>query len=279
MKRNRAGISEDSHFTTDEVEVADIITCFHHYWRLFLQWGAKCRRSAFRREESRGTHNSKLFPVSNENESDGELQHGGMAITPSPEQRLPLTSHPWNSKNAGTKNRPRKREPKKKTHRELTEEVDDLSLEKTRLIKELEQVRKRRQVLKDYNVYRKSELALCLEQWKEQNMPYLSQPSSSSYSDTRQKTETVTSCGDFQIYDEHGHFEKCFGSSALDSIHDNYPCSSESSFVVEKDGAVPTKDTVCSDFLGLNVQDEYPNISNNHHNQMAMSKNKAAMHN
>lgn len=287
MKRSRAGISEDSYFTTDEIEVAGIITCFHHYWRLFLQWGAKCRRSAFRREESRGTHNSKLFPVRNENERDGELQHGGMAIAQSPERRLSLTSSHLNSKNARTKNRPKKREPKKKTHRELTEKVDELSLEKATLIEEVEQVRKRRQVLKDYSMYLKSELALCLEQWQEQNVPYISHPPSSFHSDTSEKTETVTSCDDFQIYDEHGDFEKYSGSSALGSIHGKpqrlgrpmYPCSSESSFVVENDGAVPTKDTVCSGFHVLNVPDEGTNISNDqhHHNQMAMSKNKAAM--
>jgi hypothetical protein len=292
MKRSRVGISEDSQFTADEIEAAGIITRFHFYWRLslqrwskrtlFLQWGSKRRRSAIQREESSGICNSKLFPKRDERENDYELQHRGMGMAPPPERRLPPTSRP-NSKNVITKNRPRRRAPKKKTRKELTEKANELPLENATLITEVEQMRKTRQVLKDYNVYLKSKLALCLEHWQEKTMPRISRPSSSSHSDTGQKTKT-----DFQIYDEHGHFEKSSGSSALGSTYDKpqrlgrpmYPCSSESSFVFEKDGAMPTKDTVCSCFLDPNAPDETllgTNISNDLHNQMPVSKNKASV--
>jgi len=158
------------------------------------------------------------------------------------------------------KNRPRKRASKKKTHRELTETVVELSLEQTRLLKEVEKTRKTNQDLKDFNVYMKSQLALCLEQRQEQNMPYTSW-SSPCDSDTRQKTETTASCDDFQRCYEREHFEKCSGSSALGSAYDKpqrhgrllYPCSPESSFGSKKDGAMPTKDTGCSGFLDLNT--------------------------
>jgi len=286
MKRSRIGISEDSQFTADEIEVAGIITCFHHYWRLFLRWGAKRRRYAIRRDESSATHNSKLLPRRNESENDYELRHGGMAMAPPPERRLSPISRP-NSKNVRAKNRPGKRAPKKKTPKELGETVDELSVENARLIKEAEQMRKIRQGLEDYNVYLKSYLTLYLEQGKEQNMPYTYPASSSSHSDTRQKTETTASCDDFQCCDEHGHFEKCSGSSALSSAYDKpkrlgrlmYPCSLESSFGFEKDDAMPTKDIVCSGFLDQNTLDEAlfgTNISNDLHDQMLMSKNRAA---
>ena len=58
-----------------------------------------------------------------------------------------------------------------------------------------------------------------------------------------------------------------------------YPCSPESSFVPEKDGAMPTKVIGPLGFLDLKSPDEAlfgTNISNDLHDQMLMSKNEAA---
>lgn len=72
-----------------------------------------------------------------------------------------------------------------------------------------------------------------------------------------------------------------------------YPRSPESSFGSEKDGAIPTKDTVCSGFLDLNTPGEAllaansgfldlntpheflfaTDISNDLHDQLSMSTN------
>jgi len=113
-------------------------------------------------------------------------------------------------------------------------------------------MRKKYQGLKDCNFNLNSQLALCLDQRQEQNMPYTYRPSS-SHSDTRQKTETTTSCDNFQRCDEHANFEIFSGSSALvwayDKLHRRgrpmYACSPEFSVVFEKDSTIPTKDTAC----------------------------------
>lgn len=305
MKRSKIGISEDPQFADEEIEVAGIITCFRHYWRLFLRWGSKRKRSAFQRDENSATDNSILSPLDiSVSENHYELENGGMAMAspPPPVRRLQPTSCP-NSRNVRGKNRPRKRVTKKKTHKELTETLVELSLENARLIKEVEQMRKTSQDLKDCNVIMESQLALGFEQRQQQNMPYTSWSSSSGL-DTRQKTEIVASCGDFQRCDEHEHFEKCSGSSDLVSAYDKlqrlgrtvYPCSSEASFGSQKDGAIPTKDTVCSGYLDLNTPNESlfgansgfldlntpneslfgTNISDDLHDQMSMSESKAA---
>lgn len=255
MRRRKIGNSEDSPFTDNEIEVAGILILFPLYSeRQFLQWGAKRRRSAIQRDESSATHNSKrsLFEIS-ASENDYELEQGAMAMAPPPPPAccLPSISCP-SSKNVKAKNHPRKRAPKKKTHKELMEMVDDLSLENSRLIKAVEQMRKTNQDLKDCNIYMKSELALYLDQRQEKNMTYTSRPSS-SHSDTREKTETPTTSDDFQRCDKHDHFEIFSGNSAVVLTYDKpqslgipmYPYSPESSFGVEKDGAMfSSKDTV-----------------------------------
>ena len=83
MKRSRIGISEDSEFIVDKIEVTGIITCFCHYWRLFLKWGKKCRRSTLQRDKNSATHTSKLLPRRDEiwldmsaRENNYELEHG-----------------------------------------------------------------------------------------------------------------------------------------------------------------------------------------------------------
>lgn len=279
MRHRRIGNSEDSQFTAEEIEIAGILILFGFYSeRPFLQWGAKRKRSASQRDESSATHNSKrsLLEIS-ASENDYELEHGSMAMAPPPPPacRLPSISC-LNSKNVKAKNLPRKRAPKRKTHRELMEMVDDLSLENSRLIKAVEQMRKTNQDLKDCNIYMKSELALYLDQRQEKNMSYTSRPSSSD-SDTREETETPTTSDDFQRCDKHEHFEIFSGGSALVLAYDKphslgrpmYPCSPESSFGVEKDGAMfSSKDTVYSGFIDLNVPDEVlynTNVSNDLH--------------
>lgn len=153
MKRSRIGISEDSEFTADEIEVAGTITYFRHYWRLFLQWGSKRRRSTLQRDKSSATHNSKLLHRRDDSplyisarENGYELEHGLQPI-----------SCP-NAKNVKAKNQPRKKAPKKKKHRELTETVVELTLENARLIKEVEKMSKTNQYLKNCNANMKSQV-------------------------------------------------------------------------------------------------------------------------
>jgi len=280
MKHRRIRISEHSQFTADEIEVAGIIILFcYSSKKLCLQWGTKRRRSNIKGKETSVTHYSKRSPFAisaSENNNQPEHDTMGMATPSPPTRRLSRTSHP-NSKNAMAKNRHRKRAPKKKTHRELTEMAAELTLEHSRLIKEVEQWRTRIQDFKDCNAYIKSQLKLRLKQRQEQNMPY----TSSCPSDTRQETETATSCDEFQRCDEQENSEIFSGSSALASAYDKshglrramYACSPQSSFGFEKDGAMPTQDTVCSGFLDMNVLDESlfnSNISNELRDQMPM---------
>jgi hypothetical protein len=167
MKHSRIEISEDSQITAEVIEAAHIlIQLYHDRKGLFLQWGAK--RSRY---EQNPFHTSAT-----------------------PASRL-------NSKKVIAKKRPRERAPKKLTKPELKEMVDKLSLEHSILIKEAEQMRKKYQGLKDCNFNLNSQLALCSDQRQEQNMPYTYRPSSSQ-SDTRQKTETTTSCDNADTTEE-----------------------------------------------------------------------------
>lgn len=258
MKHSRIEIYEDSQFTADEIEVADILILFcYSTKRLVPQWGTKRRRSTIQGKESSATHYSQRRPfVISASENDYELEHGAMALAPPspPTQRLPRTSR-LNSENVIAKNRPRKRAPKKKTYRELTQMMEEETLENSRLIKGVEQLTKTIQDLKDCH----AQLALCLQKSQEQNNPCTSRPSS-SYSDTRRETETATSCDDFQRCDVHENSSSSALVSAYDKSHRlgraMFACSPESSFGFEKDGAMPTQDTVCSGFHDLNVSDE-----------------------
>jgi len=266
-------------FTAEEMEVADIMVCFRHWSRaLIVQWRVKRRRSRIFRDKNSETHNGhnfKLSPISplclSWSEEAEEFEYCG--------------DHS-NSKSGRLRKAARRMAPKKKTHRELKEMVNALSLEGERLKKEEQEWLKTYRELQNWNDRLKSQLALCLDHRQEQKL--LSTPQhTSSDQDSGHKTET--SFNDSPTPNEHDSFENNVSTLALGlPCHEpqsvgrptrSYSpgCSSESE---KGEFSRSTKDPFCC--LGipdLNAPSESLSdaVPNGFGEQMLLPMNKAAV--
>lgn len=270
---------DDDDFTAEEMEVADIMVCFRHWSRaLIVQWGAKRKRSGIYRDKNSETHNAhsfKLSPVSplclSWSEEAEEFEYCG--------------DHS-NSKSGRVRKTARRRAPKKKTHRELKEMVNTLSLEGERLKKEEQVLLKTYRELQNRNEHLKSQLALCLDHRQEQKL--LSTPQHTS-SDQDSGHRTETSFNDSPTPNEHDSFENyvsrlalglpCHEPQSVGGPTRSYSpgCSSESE---KGEFSRSTKDPLCC--LGipdLNAPSESLSdaVPNGFREQMLLSMNKAAI--
>ncbi|XP_057845249.2 uncharacterized protein LOC131054707 isoform X2 [Cryptomeria japonica] len=255
-------------FTAEEMEAADALLRLCHLGCFYVQWAVKRRRSAIARggfSDTRITHQSKLANRSPStplglswSESDEFDERAG---------GLPSSS---------------------KTHKELKEMVNTLSLEKSRLKKEEEQLMKTYQELREWNHHLKTELAARLNQRQEQKLLSTPQPTSSDRGSSH-GTEAFVSVDDSSRHNELNSSDHFVGTFALSTVHDEplhvgvpiYPHEIESSSGSENgDSSRPTKDPSC--LLGLpdlNAPTEAmcDTVPNGFHEEMLLSRNKVAV--
>lgn len=275
-KRNR------DEFTAEEMEAANALLTLCHLDCFLVKWAVKRRRSAIARggfSDACITHQAKLANRSPStplgiswSESD-EFDERAGGLQPS-------------SKDMSVKNVPRRRLPKKKTHKELKEMVNTLSLEKSRLKKDEEQMMKTYQELQEWNYHLKSQLAAHLNQRHEQRLLSASQPLSSDRGSSH-GTETFVSVDDTSRRTEHNSADYFVGTLALSTVYDEplhsavslYAHEFESSSGSENgDSSRPPKGSSCLVGLpDLNAPTEAIGdvASNGFHEEMLLSRNKA----
>lgn len=278
-RNNRIDEEEDDEFTAEDMEVADIMVCLRHWSRaLIVQWGAKRRRSGIFRDKNSETHNAHSFKHS-------PVSPLGLSWSEEAEEFECCGDH-LNSKGERVRKAARRRAPKKKTHRELKEMVNALTLEGERLKKRMQDLLKTYRELQNRNEHLKSQLACCLDHGQEQKQ--LSTPQhASSEQDSGHRTET--SFNDSPTPNEHDSFENYVSTLAL-GIRCPEPqsvgrptgsyspgCSSESEKV---EFSRSTKDPLCfSGIPDLNTPSESLSdaVPNGFGEQMLLSISKAAV--